>query len=78
MCAKGNEKWHKRPPHDCQKWAELLAHMVEDYERQIAKTGVTTIRQEGYGTTMHAMDDLTNENSPTEAVTKYAERVTQA
>ena len=55
-----------------------MAHMVEDYERQIAKTGVTTIRQEGYGTTMHAMDDLTNENSPTEAVTKYAERVTQA
>ena len=34
--------------------------------------------KEGYGTSMHAADDLTDGDSLTEAVTKYVERVTQA
>ena len=34
--------------------------------------------QEGYGNSMHATEDLTEGNSLTEAITKYAERATQA
>ena len=34
--------------------------------------------QEGYGTAMHSAEDQTDRNLLTEAVTKYAERATQA
>ena len=34
--------------------------------------------QDGYGTAMHAAEDLTDGGSLTEAVTKYAERATQS
>ena len=33
--------------------------------------------KEGYGTTMHATENLTEGDSLTEAVTKYVERATQ-
>ena len=36
---KGIEKWQKRPPQDCKKWAEFLARMVEDYKRHLTETG---------------------------------------
>ena len=39
MYEKEIDKWQKRPPQNRRKWAELLAHMVEDYEQQITKTG---------------------------------------
>ena len=51
--------------------------MVKDYKRKLTKTGVTTMGQEGYGTAMHNAEELTNGNSLTEAVTKYAEREIQ-
>ena len=57
--------------------AELSAHMVEYYEIRLTETGGTTMEQEGYATTMHAMEDLTDGDSLTEAVTKYVERLTQ-
>ena len=34
--------------------------------------------QEGYGTAIHAAEDLTDGDSLTESVTKYVERATQA
>ena len=52
--------------------------MVKDYERQLTKMGGTTMGQEGYGTAMHATEDLSDGELMTEAVTKYAERDTQA
>ena len=33
--------------------------------------------QEGYGTSMHSAEGLTNEDSLTEVIKKYAERATQ-
>ena len=50
--------------------------MVENYERHLAKTGGTTMRHGEYGIDMHAAEDLTNGDSLTEAVTKFAERAT--
>ena len=78
MYDKGINKWQKRPPQDRRKWAELSAHMVEDYKRRLTKTGGTTMGREGYGTAMHAAEKLTDGDSMTEAVTKYVERATQA
>ena len=49
MYAKGIEKWQKIPLQDRIKWADFLAHMVKDYEQQLAETGGTTLGQEGYG-----------------------------
>ena len=40
--------------------------------------GVTTMGQEQYITSLHAAEDLTDGYFLTEAVTKYAERETQA
>ena len=34
--------------------------MVEDYARQLTKTGGTTMGQEGYITAMHSAEDLTD------------------
>ena len=75
--AKGIEKWQKRPPQDRQKWNKFLVHMVEYYARQLTKTGGTTVGKEGYGTAMHAAEELTNGDSLTGAVTKYVKRATQ-
>ena len=60
MYAKGIEKWKKMPSQDRIKWAKFSTHMVEDYNKQLTKTGGTTISQEGYGTSMHAAEDLTD------------------
>ena len=76
MYAKGIEKWQKRPQQDRRKWSELLTHMVKYYKRQLNETGGITMGQEGYVTAMHAVEDLTNGDSLTEAVKKYAERAT--
>ena len=65
------------PPHDRIKWAELFAHMVKYCERQLTKTGGGTMGQEGYGTSMHTTEELTNRDLLMEAVTKYAEREKQ-
>ena len=77
MYAKGIKKWQKRPPRDRIKWAELSAHMVKDYNTKLTKMGVATMGKEGYGTSMHDAEELTDRNSLTEAVTKYAERAIQ-
>ena len=68
----------KRPPQDRRKWAEFSDHMIKDYYQQLNKTGGTTMGQEGYVIAMHATEDLNDGYLPTEAVTKYAERATQA
>ena len=78
MYSKGIEKWQKRPPQDRRKWAEFSDHMIKDYYQQLNKTGGTTMGQEGYGTAMHGAGYLTDRDSLTEGVKKYAERSTQA
>ena len=52
--------------------------MVGYQDRQLTDTGVTTTEKKGYGTAMHAKEDLTEGYSLTEAVTKHGERATQA
>ena len=52
--------------------------MVKDYELQLTKTGGTTMGKERYGTAMQSAEDLNYGDLLTEAVTKYAERATQA
>ena len=51
--------------------------MINEYELNITEGGGTTMGQE-FGAAMHATDTNTEEDSLTEAVTKYAERATQA
>ena len=49
--------------------------MINEYELKITEGGDRTICQE-FGVAMHATDANTEEESFTEAVTKYAERAT--
>ena len=51
--------------------------MINEYEIKITEGGGTTMGQE-FGIAMHATDTNTEEDSLTEAVTKYAERATRA
>ena len=51
--------------------------MINEYELKITEGGTTTMGQE-FGIAMHAIDTNTEEDSLTEAVTKYAERATHA
>ena len=51
--------------------------MINKYELKITEGGGTTMVQE-FGIAMHMTDTNTEEDSLTEAVTKYAERATQA
>ena len=45
MYDKGIKKWQNRTPQDRIKWVKLSAHMVEDYEIQLTKTGGTKMVQ---------------------------------
>ena len=76
MYTKGIEEWQKRTPQDRRKWAEFSAHMVEDYEQHIINMERNTMVQEGYGTAIHAVEDLTYGVSIMEKVTKYVEKAT--
>ena len=51
--------------------------MINEYELKITEGGGTTVGQE-FGVAMHRTDTNTEEDSLTEAVTKYAERATRA
>ena len=51
--------------------------MINEYELKITEGGGTTMGQE-FGVAMHTTDTNTEEDSLTEAVTKYAERATRA
>ena len=51
--------------------------MINEYELKTNEGGGTTMGQE-LGVAMHTTDTNTEENSLTEAVTKYAERATRA
>ena len=51
--------------------------MINEYELNIKEGGGTTMGQE-LGIVIHATDTNTEEDSLTEAVTKYAERATRA
>ena len=51
--------------------------MINEYELKITEGGGTTMIQE-FGIAMHATYTNTEEDSLTEAVTKYAERTTRA
>ena len=51
--------------------------MINEYEIKITEGGGTTMGQE-FGVAMHTTDTNTEEDSLTEAVTKYAERATRA
>ena len=63
------------PPKKQKKWAIFRKHIINEYELKITEGGGTTIGQE-FGIAMHATDTNTEEDSITEAVTKYAERAT--
>ena len=77
MYAKALETWNKVLPKNRKKWAIFRKHMINEYELNITEGGGTTMGQE-FGITMHATDTNTEEDSLTEAVTKYAERATCA
>ena len=51
--------------------------MINEYELKITEGGGTTMGQE-FGVAMHATDTHSEEDSLSEAVTKYAECATQA
>ena len=51
--------------------------MINEYELKITEGGGNTMGQE-FGIAMHETDTNTEEDSLTEAVTKYAERATRA
>ena len=51
--------------------------MITEYELKITEGGGTPMGQE-FGVAIHTTDTTTDEDSLMEAVTKYAERATQA
>ena len=77
MYAKALERWNKVIPNNRKKWAIFLKHMINEYEIKITEGGGTTMGQE-FGVAMHTTDTNTEEDSLTEAVTKYAEHATRA
>ena len=75
--AKALERWNKVLPNNRKKWALFRKHMINEYKLDITEGGGMTMGQE-FGVAMHAADTNTEEDSLTEAVTKYAERATRA
>ena len=52
--------------------------MVGEYERMLTEGLGTTIHQEGYVTAFHAEETISDEETLTETIVKYAERASQA
>ena len=48
--------------------------MVGEYERMLTEGSGITIHQEGYGTAFHAEETMSNEETLTETIVKYAQR----
>ena len=72
------EKWNGLLVADQRKWANFRTVMVGEYERMLAEGSGTTTHQEGYGTTFHSEETMSNEKTLTETIVKYAERSSQA
>ena len=47
--------------------------MLGEYERMLAEGAGTTMQQEGYGTSFNTVENLSDEESQTETIVKYAE-----
>ena len=77
MYAKSLERWNKVLPNNRKKWAIFRKQMINEYELNITEGGVMMMGQE-FGVAMHATDTNNEEDSLTEAVTKYAELATRA
>ena len=77
MYAKSLERWNKVLPKNRKKWAIFRKHMINEYNLKITERGGTKMVQQ-IEIAMHATDTNTEEDSLTEAVTKYAERATRA
>ena len=75
---KALEKWNGSLVADQRKWATFRTVMVGEYERMLTEGDGTTIQQEGYGTVFHAKEAMSNEESLTETIVKYAKRASQA
>ena len=65
------------PPKKQKNWAIFRKHMINEYKLKTIEGGGTKMGQE-FGIAMHVTDTNTEEDSLTEAVTKYAERATRA
>ena len=75
---KALEKWNGRLVADRRKWATFRTVIFGEYKRMLAEGSGTTIHQEGYGTAFHAEETMSNEETLTETIVKYAERAIQA
>ena len=73
MYAKALERWNKVLPKNRKKWAIFRKHMINEYELKITEGGDSTMGRE-FRIAMHATDTITDEDSLSEAVTKYSER----
>ena len=56
---------------------QIIGPHGQRLREKLTETGVTIMGNEGYGTSMHATEDLTDGGFMTEAVTKYVERSIQ-
>ena len=52
--------------------------MIGEYKFMLAEGAGTTIQQEGYGTAFHAEEAMSDEESLTKTIVKYAKRASQA
>ena len=67
------EKWNGHLVADRCKWATFRTVMVSEYERMLAEGSGTTTHQEVYGTAFHAKEIVSDEETLTETIVKYAE-----
>ena len=75
---KALEKWNGRLVADKRKWVIFRTVIFGEYERMLTEGAGTRIQQEGYGTAFHAKETMSDEESLTETIVKYAERASLA
>ena len=72
------EKWNGLLVADRCKRATFRTVVVGKYERMLAEILGKTISQEGYGTAFHAKETMSDEETLTETIAKYAEQASPA
>ena len=69
---KALEKWNGHLVTDQRKWETFCTVMFGNYKRMLSEGSGTTIHQEGYGTAFHAEENISDEETLTETIVKYA------
>ena len=76
LYTKSIEKWQSNTKEDKNIWANLCQHSIAEYEKLLSQVRVTTLGQEGYGTTFNSTEATMDKSYIIKLIVRYVESAT--